>query len=187
MDSPVVAVLALVAFVAVIVGLRWLMGRAGAKLHQTINRSDFNAGKQLYGRSWDWRTNVAWEAIRAAVDRELAPLQAQLPGLQIVADSAAEEHLAFGFNFKGVRVAQGSLHFGGFDGLRRGGPWEFSAGLNIAEAAATGRTVHFEFLSMKTFDGVGRCVTEMRQLLAMIERAVKTADSQATEQSGSAV
>jgi hypothetical protein len=178
----------LVIFVGIFVvvfGGRWLVAkvadRAGAKLHQTLNRSDHSDGNALYEGSWEWATTSPWDGMRQAVLAELAAQQALTPGLRLTKDTPGDGTLEFGYSTNEASFGDRFARFG-FDNAE----WEFTARLHAVRGVADGSgdgegTVHFEFLSMRTFEEVGRAVPEMKTLLALVERAVKSADPQASE------
>jgi hypothetical protein len=170
MDNPW-AVVAFVGIFVVVFGARWLAGRLGGKVHQAINRDDYSTGNGLYNGTWEWATAAPWDVVRQAALRELSALQTQTPALKIAADSPAQEHLDFAFDIGAAPASDRVARFG-FDTSHP----EFTARLNFLGGGQGKRVAHFEFLSMRTLDKVARAVPEMRQLLAMVERAIKAAD-----------
>lgn len=173
MDQPVLLVIVIAIIVGLLV-LKWLAGRAtakiGQKVHQAVNRGDLNRQNELWERVWTWTTTATWSDLRKALEAELT----SLPGLKIIAEG--KQGLRLGFNFTGVRFSQGSIHFGGVSGMREASEYEFQA-----EFAKTDDGAAFQFTNIRTTDGVARCVDEMEQVLGMVERVVTTADPKARE------
>jgi hypothetical protein len=177
-DNTVLAVLAFVGIFVVLFGLKYLLGKltdkAGDKIHQVINKGDLNRQNELYAQTWEWKVSTSWADIRAAIEQELANISESLPGLRIVAEN--ESGVRVGFNFKGLRVSQGAIHYGGANNSGAGDGYEFQGDIDKTDTG-----VEFSFVQIKTFAGVGRCVSEMEELLALVERAVKIADPTAEE------
>lgn len=172
------AVVVFIGIFVVIFGLRALTGKAsqkiGEKAHQAMNKGDMRRQKELWDRTWTWASAVEWSDIRTALDQELAGVADALPGLKVVAEG--DSTVRVGFSFTGVRLSQGAIHFGGVAGARQGGEYEFQGDLSKADDK-----VEFQFTQVKTLNGVARCVSEMEQLLALVERTVKTVDPAAGE------
>jgi len=165
-------ILGVVAFIAVIALIYWVIGKmqsAGAKaVNRAVHRKDVRRERELWDSTWQWSTSVAWPIVRAAFDRELASMASQLPDLKVIGE--ADNGVRIGFTFAGTR---GAVLKYGLTGVSE---YEFQA-----ELAQDGSTVAFEFAQVKTVDGVARCVSQMEQCLAAVERAVRTADPTARE------
>ncbi|MCL2848900.1 MAG: hypothetical protein FWE61_02495 [Micrococcales bacterium] len=165
-------IIGVIGFLVVIAAIWWIFNKAtsaaGNAVNRTVHRKDVRRENELWNRTWGWSTTAPWCEVRSALDTEIAKMSTQFPGLRVVGED--DNAVRVGFTFEGTPGA--ALKYGVLEVKN----YEFQADLVHLDDRVT-----FEFAQVKNVNGAARCVSEMEQFLAAVERAVKTVDPTASE------